>query len=86
MPKVDLVIRTSLGNKRVVLRGNSSNPPTEQSSLNSLPQRGSSLSHRKMKKNYKRRLTEVNKQLKISHEDGVLKASFQGDSSVSIIL
>ena len=40
MPKENLVIRTSLGNKRVVLRGNISNSPTEASSSSNLPTRG----------------------------------------------
>jgi len=76
MPSKNLVIRTSLSNKRVDLRENPSNPLIEASSLSGLTLRGSSPSQNRKKKNCKRRLVEANKQVNISHESGVLKASF----------
>jgi len=71
-----LVIRTSLGNKRVVLKGNSSNSPTQVSSSSGPPPIESSQSQRRTKDNNKKGLVEANKQINISHEGGVLKASF----------
>jgi len=77
MPKENLVIRTSLGNKRVVLRGNPSNSPIEASSSNRPPPRGLSQSQKRKKA---KGFNEVNKQINISHEGGALKASFQADA------
>jgi len=42
MPKENLVIRASLSNKRVVLKGSSSNSLTEASSSGAPPPRGPS--------------------------------------------
>jgi len=80
MPKENLVIRTSLGNKRVVLRGSSSASSTDATFSNTLPLGGSSSPKRRQKKGNKRRFAETDKQIKISHEVGVLKGSFQGDT------
>jgi len=74
MPKENLVIRTSRGNIRVVLRGNSLNSPIEASSSSSPLLRESSHSQRRKKDNNKRGLAKANKQTNISHEGGVLKA------------
>ena len=83
MPKEKLVIRTSLGNKRVVLRENTSNYPIEASSSRP-PPGGVSQSRRRKKGNTKRGFDEANKQINISHEGGVLKASFQADVSEAL--
>ena len=80
MPKEKLDIRTSLGNKRAILSGNSSNSLIEASSLNGPPPREVAQSQRRKKNNNKRGLTEANEQINIPHEGGVLKASFQGDA------
>jgi len=61
VPKENLIIRTSLSNKIVVLRGNSSNSPIEASSLTGPPIKGSSQSQKRSKKNNRRGLAEVNK-------------------------
>jgi len=76
VPIENLVIRTSLGNKRVVLRGNSSNSLTEASSSRGPPPRASSQSQVRKKDNNKRGLAKANKQMNIFHEGGILKASF----------
>jgi len=47
VPIENLIIRTSLDKKSVVLRGNSSNSPTEASSSSGLPPRESSQSQRR---------------------------------------
>jgi len=73
MPKENMIMRTSLSNKRAMLRGYSSNPPIEASSSSNPHPRGSLASQRRMKKENKRRLAEANKQLNVSHEDGVIK-------------
>jgi len=73
-----LVIKTLLGNKRVVLRKNPSNPPTEASFTSNTRLGGPSSSKRR--KNNKRWLVKANKKLNISHEGGVLKASFLGNT------
>jgi len=86
MPKEKLVIRTSLGNKRVVLRENTSNYPVEASSSNVPPPGGVSQSRRRKKGNNKRGFDEANKQINISHESGVLKASFQADVSETLLV
>jgi len=70
MPKENLIIRTSLGNKRVVLRGNSSNSLTEASSSSSPSLRESPQSQRRKKENNKRGLAKANKQISISLEGG----------------
>jgi len=80
MPKENLVIRTSLGNKRVVLRGSSLTSSTDAPFSSTLPSGGSSSLKRRQKKGNKRRFAETNKQIKISHEGGILKGSFQGDT------
>jgi len=80
MPKENLVIRTSLGNKRVVLRGSSLTSSTDTPFSSTLPPRGSSSPKRRQKKGNKRRFAKTDKQIKISHEGGVLKGSFQGDT------
>jgi len=80
MPKENLVMRTSLGNKRVVLRGSFSASSTDAPFSSSLPLGGSSSLKRRQKKGNKRRFAEIDKQIKISHEVGVLKGSFQGDT------
>jgi len=64
----------------VVLIGNSSNPLTEASSSGALSPGRPSSSQRRWKKENKRRFTEANKQINISHEGGVLKGSFQEDT------
>jgi len=79
MPKENLVIRTSLSNKRVVLRGSSSTSSTDAPFSSTLPPGGSSSSERRQNKGNKRRFVETSKQIKISHESRVLKGSFQGD-------
>jgi len=79
MPKENLVIRTSLGNKRVVVRGSSSASWTDAAFSSTLPPRGSSSPKRRRNKGNKRRFLETHKKIKISHESGVLKGSFQGD-------
>jgi len=79
MPKENLVIRTSLGNKRVVLRGSSSASLIEAPFSSTLPPRGLSSPKRRQKKDNKRRFAETHKQIKISYESGVLKGSFQGN-------
>jgi len=84
VPTENLVIRTSLSNKRVVLRGNSSNSPIKASSLDGPPLRESSQSQKRSKKNNTRGLAKTNKQINISHEGGVLKASFQSDLSETL--
>jgi len=80
MPKENLVIRTSLGNKRAVLRGSSSASLTYAPFSSTLPPGGSSSLKRRQKKGNKRRFAETDKQIKISHEGGVLKGSFQRDT------
>jgi len=77
MPIENLVIRTSVGNKRVVLRGNSSNPLMEAPSLGAPSPGGPSPFQRRWKKDNKRRFVEANKQINISHEG---EGSFQGDT------
>jgi len=72
-----MVIRTSLDNKRVVLRGSSSISSTDAPSLSALPPGGSSSPKRRQMKGNKRRFAETNKQISISHDGGVLKGSFQ---------
>lgn len=84
MPKENLVIRTSLGNKRVVLRGNTSNFSIEASSSNRPPPGGLSQSRRRKKANNKKGFDEANEQVNISHEGGALKASFQADVSEAL--
>jgi len=84
MPKENLIIRTSLSNKRVVLRGNSSNFMTEVSFSSSPPPRELSQSQKRWKNNNTKALAEANKQINISHEGRVLKASFQGDASETL--
>ena len=80
MPKENLVIRTSLGNKRMVLKGSSSTFLTDAPSSSALPLIGSSSSKGRQKKGDRRRFVETNKQINISHEAGVLKGLFQGDT------
>jgi len=80
MPKENLVIRTSFSKKRVVLRGGSSTSSTNATSSSTRPPGGSSSPKRSLNKGNKRRFAETNKQIKISHEGGVLKGSFQGDT------
>jgi len=80
MPKENLVIRTSLGNKRVALRGSSSTSSTDALFSRTPPPGGSSSPKRRQKKGNRRRFVETDKQIKISHEGGVLKGSFQGDT------
>jgi len=80
MPKENLVIRTSLRNKRMVLRGSSSTSSTDTPFSSTLPPGGSSSLKRRWKKGNKRRFAETDKQIKISHAGGVLKGSFQGDT------
>jgi len=75
VPKENLVIRTSLRNKRVLLRENPSNPLTGASSSSGSPLGGPSSSKRS-KKN-KRGLAKENQKINISLESGVLMASFQ---------
>jgi len=74
VPKENLVISTSLGNNRVVLRENLSNPLTGASSLRSSPLEGPSSSKRS--KLNKGGLAKDNQKLSISLESGALKASF----------
>jgi len=80
MPKENLVIRTSLGNKRVVLRGSSLASSTDAPFSSTPPPGESSSPKRRQKKGNKRRFAETDKQIKKSHEGGVLKGSFQGDA------
>ena len=70
--KENLAIKTSLGNKRVVLRENLSNPLTGASSSSGSPLGGPSSSKRS--KNNKRGLAKENQKLNISLESGILKA------------
>jgi len=74
VPKENPVIRTSLGDKRVVLRENLSNPLTGASTSSGSSPGGPSSSKRS-KKN-RRGLAKENQKLNISLESGVLKASF----------
>ena len=62
----------------MILRADSSNPPTEASSLSGLLPKGSSPSPRR-KDNNESRLVKTSKQINISYENGVFKASIQGD-------
>ena len=78
VPKENLVIRTSLRNKRVVLRENLSNPLTGASSSSGSPPGGPSSSKRSNKN--KGGLAKENQKLNISLESGVLKASFQDNT------
>jgi len=77
MPKENLVIRTSLGNKRVVLRGSSSTSSTDALFSSTIPLGGSSSPKRRQKKGNKRRFAETNKQIKIAHDGGVSKDHFK---------
>jgi len=61
VPKENLIIRTSLDNNRVVLRGNSSNSLIEVSSLSGPSPRESSLSQKRKKDNNERGLKPTNK-------------------------
>ena len=70
VPKENLVIRTSLGNKRMVLMKNLSNPLTEASSSSGSPPGGLSQSRRRKKGDNRRGFDEANKQINISHEGG----------------
>ena len=75
IPKENLVIRTSLGNKRVVLRENLSKPLIGASSSSGSSPGGPSSS--KWSKKNKRGLAKENQKLNISFKSGVLKASLQ---------
>jgi len=87
VPKENLVIRTSLNNKRVVLRESLSNPLTGASSSSGSPPGGPSSSKRSTKN--KRGLAKENqklnisldtfKNLQISHDGGILKAYTTND-------
>jgi len=61
MPKENLAIGTSLGNKRVVLRGSSSASSMDAPFSSTLPPGGSSSLKRRQKKGNKRRFAETNK-------------------------
>jgi len=84
MPKENLVIRTTLGNKRVVLRGSSSNPLIGASSSCAPPSGGPSSSQSRQGKGNERRFIVTDEQVNISYEDGVLKGLFQGDTSENL--
>jgi len=70
VPKENLVIRTSLGNKRVVFMENLSSPLTGASSSNGSPPGGVSQSRRGKKGNNKRGFDEANKQINIIKKVG----------------
>ena len=84
MAKENLVIRTSFGNKRVALRGSSSNPLIEVFTLGTPTSGGPSSSQSRRGKGNKRRFVVIDEQLNISHEHKVLKGSFQGDTSKNL--
>ena len=84
MPIENLVIRTSLGNKRVVLKGSSSNPLTEASTSGTPPSGGPSSSQSRQGKGNKKRFVIIDEQVSISHQGEVLKGLFQGDTSENL--
>jgi len=58
----------------------------EASSSSSPLPRGSSPSQRKTENNNNRGLAKANKEIKIYHKDGALKALFQGDSFENLLV
>ena len=84
MLKENVVIRTSLGNNRMMSREISLNALTKASTSSAPPLGGPSPSQKRWKKGNKRRFVETNKQINISHEGGVLNGSFQGDTSENL--
>ena len=76
IPKQNLIIRTSVSNKRVVLRGSSSKSPNRSVTSDAPPSGGPSSSQSRWGKGNKRRFIVTDEQVSISHEGRVLKGSF----------
>jgi len=84
MSKENLVIRTSLSNKRVVLRGSSSNPLIGASTSGAPSSGGPSSCQSRQGKGNKRQFVVTEELVNVTHEGGVLKGSFQGDTSENL--